>query len=317
MSTPKPNPISPIPTGPWKIGRSFLLAGPGGQVINVDIDRDGRGVWVVERCGGTTCLGSSLDPILKFNSSGTLVKSFGAGMLVRPHGLFVDKSGNVWVTDGDGQEGKGQQVFKFSPDGKVLMTLGKAGVAGAGSDTFNKPSDVLVAPNGDIFIADGHDAQSNARIVKFSPDGKFIKAWASTAKRPVNSRRRTRWPWILKAACSWPTVATIASRFSIRTETSSRNGASSAVPAAFSSTSTTFFTWPIRSPIRRGILASGGVFASAASRMASSTAKLWPLYPTPILTPARASSPRTERPRRVSRSTPLETSTAPKSARAI
>ncbi|MGH9692353.1 MAG: peptidyl-alpha-hydroxyglycine alpha-amidating lyase family protein [Candidatus Acidiferrales bacterium] len=155
-----------------------------GQVINVDIDRDGRGVWVVERCGGTTCLGSSLDPILKFNSSGTLVKSFGAGMLVRPHGLFVDKSGNVWVTDGDGQEGKGQQVFKFSPDGKVLMTLGKAGVAGAGSDTFNKPSDVLVAPNGDIFIADGHDAQSNARIVKFSPDGKFIKAWGKHGKAP-------------------------------------------------------------------------------------------------------------------------------------
>src|SRR6202011_4445255 len=72
---------------------------------------------------------------------------------------------------------KGHQVFNFSPDGKVLMTLGKAGVAGESPDTFNAPSAVAVAPNGDIFVADGHGGNTNARIVKFSKDGKFIKSW--------------------------------------------------------------------------------------------------------------------------------------------
>jgi sugar lactone lactonase YvrE len=155
-----------------------------GQVISVDIDPDGRSIWVVERCGGASCVGSNLAPILKYDSSGKLVKSFGEGMFVRPHGLFVDKGGNVWVTDQLGKDGKGHQVFKFSPDGKVLMTLGKAGVTGEGPDTFNRPSDVLVAPNGDIFVADGHGQDSNARIVKFSADGKFIKAWGKHGKGP-------------------------------------------------------------------------------------------------------------------------------------
>ena len=155
-----------------------------GQVISADIDRDGKSVWVVERCGGTSCANSNLDPILKFDSSGNLVKSFGAGMIVRPHGLFIDKNNNVWVTDGDAENGKGDQVFEFSQDGKVLLTLGKAGVAGDGQDTFNKPSDVLVAPSGDIFVADGHGPGSNARIVKFSADGKFIKAWGKEGTGP-------------------------------------------------------------------------------------------------------------------------------------
>jgi len=155
-----------------------------GQVISVDIDRDGKSIWVVERCGGTSCAKSNLAPILNFDASGNLVKSFGAGMIVRPHGLYVDKSGNVWVTDGDGDGGKGHQVFEFTTDGKVLLTLGKAGVAGDGPDTFNRPSDVLIAPSGDIFVADGHGAGSNARIVKFSADGKFIKAWGRQGSGP-------------------------------------------------------------------------------------------------------------------------------------
>ena len=155
-----------------------------GQVISADIDRDGKSIWVVERCGGTSCAKSDLAPVLEFDSSGNLVKSFGAGMIVRPHGLFIDKNNNVWVTDGDGEGGKGHQVFEFSQDGKVLLTLGKAGVAGDGPDTFNKPSDVLVAPNGDIFVADGHGPDSNARIVKFSAGGKFIKAWGKQGSGP-------------------------------------------------------------------------------------------------------------------------------------
>jgi sugar lactone lactonase YvrE len=159
-----------------------------GSTAAIDIDRDGRSVWVFERCGGTSqglaCAESNLAPILKFDSSGKLVKSFGAGMFVSPHGIHVDRQGNVWVADGQGKGAKGHQVFKFSPDGKVLMTLGKAGVAGDGPDAFNQPSDILVAPNLDIFVADGHGGNSNARIVKFSKDGTFIKAWGRKGSGP-------------------------------------------------------------------------------------------------------------------------------------
>ena len=60
-------------------------------------------------------------------------------MFVQAHGMAIDRDGNVWVTDAQNKDGKGQQVFKFSPEGKVLMTLGKAGVAGEGPDTFSGP----------------------------------------------------------------------------------------------------------------------------------------------------------------------------------
>ena len=156
-----------------------------GQTAGLAIDRDGKSVWDFERCGGASCAGSNLAPILEFDPSGRVVKSFGAGMFLLPHGIFVDKkNGNVWATDARGEGGKGQQVFKFSPDGKLLMTLGKAGIAGEGPDTFNQPSAVLVAPNGNIFVADGHGPTSNAQIVKFSADGKFIKAWGKHGKGP-------------------------------------------------------------------------------------------------------------------------------------
>ena len=154
-----------------------------GSVIAVDVDRKGN-IWAFERCGADTCAGSSVAPILEFDREGKLVKSFGAGMFVFPHGLFVDKDGNVWVTDGQGKDGKGQQVVKFSPVGKVLLTLGKAGVAGEAPDTFNAPSDVVTAPNGTIFVADGHGGDTNARIVKFSKDGKFLKAWGKKGAGP-------------------------------------------------------------------------------------------------------------------------------------
>jgi DNA-binding beta-propeller fold protein YncE len=155
-----------------------------GQTIGVDVDPDGKSIWVFERCGGTTCDGSPVAPILKIDASGNVVKSFGADMFVFPHGLYVDRDGNVWVTDGRGKGGKGHQVFKFNPDGKVLMALGKAGITGDGPDTFNSPSDVLVAPNGDIFVADGHGGDTNARIVKFDKDGKFIKSWGKKGAGP-------------------------------------------------------------------------------------------------------------------------------------
>jgi len=167
-----------------------------GSTSGVDVDRDGTSVWVAERCGAFAppsqmkagvpfaCEGSNLPPILKFDSSGTLVKSFGEGMFIFPHGLHVDRDGNVWVTDGLGKSGKGHQVFKFGPDGTLLLTLGKAGVAGNGPDEFNAPSAVLVAPNGDIFVGDGHGGNTKARIVKFSKDGKFIKTWGKKGTAP-------------------------------------------------------------------------------------------------------------------------------------
>jgi streptogramin lyase len=149
----------------------------------VDIDRDGY-IWVFERCGGATCAGSNVAPIVKLEPSGKYLKSFGAGMFVQPHGIHVDRDSNVWVTDAQGKDGKGHVVVKFNPDGKVLLTLGKAGVPGDGNDTFNAPSDVITAPNGDIFVADGHGGETNARIVKFSRDGKFIKTWGKKGAGP-------------------------------------------------------------------------------------------------------------------------------------
>jgi sugar lactone lactonase YvrE len=155
-----------------------------GATSAVDIALDGKSIWVGERCGANTCVGSSLPVILRFDETGRLTTSFGAGMFVFPHGFHVDRDGNVWITDARGQDGKGHQVFKFSPDGKVLLTLGKAGVTGEGPDVFNQPSDVVVAASGDIFVADGHDTDSNARIVKFSKDGKFVKTWGKRGTAP-------------------------------------------------------------------------------------------------------------------------------------
>src|SRR3989441_2685703 len=154
-----------------------------GQASAIDIDRSSN-IWVFERCGANSCIGSTVAPLVKLSPSGRFLKSFGAGMFAFPHGIHIDRAGNVWVTDADGKDGKGHQVVKFSAEGKVLLTLGKAGVAGDGPDTFNRPSDVLTAPNGDIFVADGHGGDSNARIVKFSKDGKFIKTWGRMGTGP-------------------------------------------------------------------------------------------------------------------------------------
>src|SRR5216683_1962598 len=157
---------------------------PWGSTAGVSVDRQGD-IWAAERCGANTCAGSNLAPILEFDPSGKLLRSFGAGMFLFPHGMTVDKDGNIWVTDGQGANGKGHQVFKFSPDGKVLMTLGKAGVAGDGPDTFNQPSAVAIAPNGDIFVSDGHNVgRGNARVLKFSKEGKPVKQWGGHGAGP-------------------------------------------------------------------------------------------------------------------------------------
>ena len=155
-----------------------------GSTAGVDIAPDGKSVWAVDRCGTNTCVGSNLDPILKFDASGRLVKHFGAGMFAFPHGITVDRQRNVWVTDAGGSGAIGHQVIKFNPDGKVLIRLGAAGVAGNNPYNFNMPSAVLVAPNGDIFVGDGHGGTSNNRVVKFDSNGKYIKEWGVKGTAP-------------------------------------------------------------------------------------------------------------------------------------
>ena len=155
-------------------------------------------IWAIDRCGVNSCETSDLPPIHMLDlATGKPIKSIGAGLFVFPHGLHVDRDGNVWVADAQASKDgtKGDQVIKLSPDGKVLMRLGTAGVAGGGPNHFNEPSDVVTAPNGDIFVADGHSGQNPkvppdyiTRIVKFSKDGKFIKEWGKLGTGPGEFR---------------------------------------------------------------------------------------------------------------------------------
>lgn len=155
-----------------------------GSSAAVTIDIDGESIWALDRCGANSCVGSNLDPVVKFDKDGKFVRAFGGGLFAFPHGIAVDKEGNVWVTDGAGGGGRGHTVVKFSPDGKVLMTLGTQGVTGTDATHFYNPSAVLVAPNGDIFVGDGHGGMSNNRIVKFDKTGKFLMQWGEKGSGP-------------------------------------------------------------------------------------------------------------------------------------
>ena len=134
-------------------------------------------IYVIHRCFANSCAGRGEAPILKYDADGKLLASWGSGMFVFPHGATVDADGNLWVTDARGEGGKGHQVVKFNRDGKVLMTLGKAGVSGGGADLFDQPTDVVVSPAGDIFVTDSHRNGKNNRVVRFTKDGKFVREW--------------------------------------------------------------------------------------------------------------------------------------------
>ena len=99
------------------------------------------------------------------NQTGKLVNSWGDHFFVMPHGLTVDAQDNVWVTDVELH-----QVFKFSHEGRLLMTLGEAWVGGNDAAHFNRPTGIAVALDGSFFVSDGY---GNSRVVKFSPDGKY------------------------------------------------------------------------------------------------------------------------------------------------
>lgn len=173
----------------------------------VDVDQDGKSIWIADRCAANSCAGSRLNPILKFDQSGALVRRFGAGMFVLPHGIHVDRDGSVWVTDARGATederarspdaaNKGHAVYKFSPDGRLLLTLGTPGRPGDGTGALlNEPCDVATAPNGDVFVADGHSGQhpeappgTVARIARFTRDGQFVTSWGSLGSRPGEFR---------------------------------------------------------------------------------------------------------------------------------
>jgi sugar lactone lactonase YvrE len=171
---------------PYKTARDWGQLPQGvvwAAVTAVEPSPDGS-IYVIHRCFENSCAGRSEAPILKYDKAGKLLASWGAGMFIFPHGATVDRDGNLWVTDARGENGKGHQVFKFNPQGKVLMTLGKAGVSGSGPELFDQPTDVVTSPTGDIFVTDSHRNGKNNRVVRFTKDGKFVKEWGRKGSGP-------------------------------------------------------------------------------------------------------------------------------------
>ena len=179
-------PFSGAMNNPYRIVENWPDLGDiqPGAAIGIIPDGEG-GTWLHHR---------SEPPIIKFDASGKIVKSFGDGMFLQAHGFCMDHDGNLWAGDSGpfnespATAGRGFQFFKFSPDGELLLTLGRAGVSKAGPDTFLGPTACTVAPNGDIVIADGHfpraGQQDGDRIVRFSTDGKFIGEWGKRGSNP-------------------------------------------------------------------------------------------------------------------------------------
>jgi hypothetical protein len=191
---PNPNPNREASWGTLPEGREW------GSTAGIDIDPTDGNVVAYERCGsgsaggpGVNCVTNEVDPIFKFDrNTGEILENFGAGIFVTPHGIHVDDEGNIWVTDFAGNGEKGHQVHKFSPDGELLMSLGIAGQPGNGPGQLNQPNDVIVGPDGSIYVADGHSGQGmttdaeiregrengqTGRILKYTPEGDLIMEW--------------------------------------------------------------------------------------------------------------------------------------------
>jgi sugar lactone lactonase YvrE len=205
--------IAPVNSGanPYRVVRDWaqltLEKRPWGGSNGVAIDRDGKTVWATDRCSpgiAPGCLGTMANPIHHFDESGKETKSFGGGMFVWPHSVHIDRDGNVWVTDSraaspdeltkfPGEDKKGSVVVKFSPEGKVLMTLGTPGVRGNPPDALTDPNDVVTDPgNGDIYVSESHtnveDPKLVGRISVFDRNGKFLRIIGKTGTGPGEFR---------------------------------------------------------------------------------------------------------------------------------
>jgi len=170
---------------PYRLDENWAKFAAGrkqGSTIAVEPDKDGKSMWVFDRCGADSCANSPVNPIQKFDPNGNVVASFGANIFNQPHGLGVDRDGNVYASDQTPSNGRGAVVVKFSPTGQILMVLGHLGQPGNGRDFLSMPTDVAIAPNGDIYVTDGHGGASNDRVVKYNKDGAFITAWGKRGK---------------------------------------------------------------------------------------------------------------------------------------
>jgi DNA-binding beta-propeller fold protein YncE len=171
---------------PYKQVDDWAQLSPGrkfGAVIKVQVDHsDGKSIWTFDRCGAGECTNSPLSPLQEFDSSGKFVRAIGAGLFSVPHALYVDKDGSIYAGDQIPRNGKGSVVYKLAPDGKILLTIGHPGMPGNDQEHLSAISAVTVAPNGDIYVNDGHGQGTNDRIVKFDKNGKFITSWAKHGK---------------------------------------------------------------------------------------------------------------------------------------
>ena len=140
-----------------------------GQVPNVTIDQQGF-IYAFHR---------AKPPVLKFDSAGNLVGSWGTDLIATAHGFRVAPDGSLWATDYNRQSGN--VVLKFDTEGRLLLKIGARGFTGTLPNTFNGPTDVAVAPNGDVFVADGH---WNNRIVKFDATGRYLMEWGHKGTGP-------------------------------------------------------------------------------------------------------------------------------------
>jgi sugar lactone lactonase YvrE len=138
-----------------------------GAPSSVAFDKGGH-LWVLFR---------GAQAFAEFDADGKFIRAFGEGLFTRPHGLKFDGSGNLWATDD-----RGHVVYKVSPQGQILLTLGTRGQAGQ----INQPTDVAVGTNGDVFVAQGHTPGVNgdSRVLKFDRNGKFLKSWGGKGKGP-------------------------------------------------------------------------------------------------------------------------------------
>ena len=181
--SPNPRPVSPPP--PYRVVHGWPDLPVGellGAVAGVGVDsRDN--VFVFRRAGRVWA-SAELDTIpiarttvLLFEGrTGTLLAAWGEHTFGMPHGLTVDREDNVWLTDV-----ALHQVFKFSHDGRLLLTLGQRGVPADDSAHFNRPTDVAVARDGSVYVSDGY---GNSRVMKFAPDGRFLFQWGTKGSGP-------------------------------------------------------------------------------------------------------------------------------------